>query len=105
MLAVILDWAVAYALTVVLEMPCVVACAPRGMRRRAALDSLLVNTFTHPLAWLAVTSGALSWTATEAAVAVAEALAYRWITRMPWPRAGAASLLANGVSAGSAFLF
>jgi hypothetical protein len=100
-----LDWAFAFALTVVLEMPCVVACAPGGMRRRAALDSLLVNACTHPLAWLAVTGSALSWTATEAAVLLVEACVYRWITRMPWPRAGAASLLANGVSAGSAFLF
>ena len=100
-----LDWAVAFLLTVVLEMPCVVACAPRGVRRRAALDSLLVNACTHPVAWLAVNSDALSWTATEAAVVVVEALVYRWITRMPWSRAGAASLLANGVSAGSAFLF
>jgi hypothetical protein len=100
-----LDWAVAFLLTVVLEMPCVIACAPRGVRGRAALDSLLANACTHPLAWLAVNSGALSWTATETAVLVAEAFVYRWITRMPWPRAGAASLLANGVSAGSAFLF
>jgi hypothetical protein len=46
-----------------------------------------------------VLSAGAPWLLVEALVAIAETLVYRASTRMAWPRAAAASLLANGVTA------
>lgn len=98
------DWLYAFALTVAIELPIVAACAPRGLRRRGAVDSVFANLVTHPLAWLAVGSGALSWTVVELLVAAVEILVYRGVTRMRWTRAALASLCANGVTAALSFV-
>ena len=85
------DWLLAFLITVAVELPIVAACAPRDLRRRAAVDSAFANLVTHPLAWLAVTRQLLSWTAAETLVTLVEALVYRGITRLAWPRAAAAA--------------
>lgn len=100
-----IGWAAAWLVTMTLELPLVAACAPHGMRPRAAIDSLLVNTFTHPLAWLAVAHLPGSWIPVEVAVAATEALAYRLVSGMPWRRAACAAALANGVTAALSLLW
>lgn len=97
-------WVVAFLITVACELPLVALCAPRGLRRRAAGDSVLVNMLTHPMAWLAVAALGQSWLWVEAGVLVVEAIAYALVTRMPWPRAIAAAALANVVTASFSFL-
>jgi len=99
------DWLIAFLVTVAIELPIVGACAPRGLRRRAWLDCCLANVATHPLAWLLVMSRTLSWTATECAVVLAEALIYGVVTALPWRRAALAALFANGVTAALSFAF
>ncbi|MFN3243865.1 MAG: hypothetical protein ACE37K_20330 [Planctomycetota bacterium] len=94
-----MNWATAFALTVAIELPIVVLVAARGRRRRACGDAFAANLLTHPCAWWAVLSAGAPWLLVEALVAIAETLVYRASTRMAWPRAAAASLLANGVTA------
>ena len=98
-------WLLAFVLTLGCELPLVACCAPSGWRRRAALDSLAINACTHPLAWLAVNEAYLPWLVVEVLVLVAEALAYRHVTQLAWPRAIAAAALANVVTASMSFLF
>lgn len=98
------EWLYAFALTVAVELPIVVVCAPHVLRRRAALDSVLANLLTHPLAWLAIVGLGWSWTGTELAVAVVETCVYRGVTRMSWARAALAALCANGVTAALSFV-
>lgn len=100
-----IGWAVAWLFTMALELPLVAACAPPGMRRRCAADSLLVNTCTHPLAWLAVAHAPSAWFGIECAVTVVEALAYGLVSGMPWRRAACAATLANGVTAAMSLLW
>lgn len=100
-----IGWATAWLVTMTLELPLVAGCAPHGMRRRSAVDSLLLNTCTHPLAWLAVAHLPGSWVLVEGAVMVAEALAYGLVSGMPWRRAACAAVLANGLTAGLSLLW
>ncbi len=86
----------AFGLTVLFEVPIVVAAGGRG--RRLAIDALLANLMTHPVAWLAVVGGHLSFVPTEALVVAAEAVAYRAVSGFTTPRAIALSSLANGVT-------
>jgi hypothetical protein len=97
-------WAIAFMITVACELPLVAICAPQGLRRRSAGDSVLVNMLTHPLAWLSVTSLGQSWLVVECTVLIVEAIVYATVTRMPWPRAVAAATLANVVTASLSFL-
>ena len=100
-----MTWAIAFLLTCAVELPIVVAIAPRTLRRRASLDSLAANLLTHPLAFYLYTAELLSWGTIEVGVAVTETLVYGLVTRMPWPRAVLAALLSNGVTAAMSFLF
>lgn len=100
-----IGWAAAWLVTITLEVPLVAACAPRGMRRCSALDALLANSFTHPLAWIAVAHHPGAWLPVEGALMVAEALAYGFVTRMPWRRAACAAALANGTTAALSLLW
>jgi len=93
------SWFEAFLLTVAVELPLVTLVAPRGRRRRAAADGLGANLLTHPCAWWAVLSAGAPWLLVEAAVALVEALVYRGVTGLSWPRAAATSLAANGVTA------
>jgi hypothetical protein len=99
-----MNWATAFALTCAVELPFVTAIAPKGLRRRAGLDSLAANLLTHPLAWYLYAATPTPWLAIEIAVAVVEAWIYAGITCMPWRRAISASLLANSVTAAMSFL-
>lgn len=94
-----LDWLVAFLLTVSFELPIVLLLAPRGRRARAAGDACAANLLTHPCAWWAVLSAGAPWGLVEAAVLVVEAMVYRTVTGLRWPRAVATALLANGVTA------
>lgn len=94
-----MNWPTAFALTVAIELPIVLLVTARGRRKRATGDALAANLLTHPCAWWAVLSAGASWWLVETLVVVAETVVYRTCTRMAWPRAATASLLANGVTA------
>jgi len=97
-------WHEAFALTVAVELPCVALTAGDGRRRRAAGDSVLVNLLTHPLAWLAVGSGTLSFAVTEVLVTATEAAVYRGITGLSSWRAILTSCVANGATIALSFV-
>jgi len=99
-----MNWPTAFLLTAAIEMPIVMAAAPRGLRRRAALDSLAANLLTHPLAWYLFALELVPWTAIELGVTAVELLVYRLVTRLPWRRAALAALLANTVTAALSFV-
>lgn len=88
------------ALTLCVEVPLLLwllADDPAG-RRRMLADGPLLNLVSHPLAYLAVTSGMLTFAWTEAAVVVFEALGFRLVTRLAWGRALRLSAAANGAT-------
>ncbi|MFO1050938.1 MAG: hypothetical protein U1F36_01830 [Planctomycetota bacterium] len=95
-------WAFCFAITLLVEVPIVVACGPRARRGGVALDAVLANTLTHPLAWLAIQHG-MNWWWVEGIVPVVEAVVYRKVTRLTWGRAVWASLLANTTTAALSF--
>lgn len=99
-----IEWHEAFALTVAVELPCVALTAGRAKRRRAAGDSVLVNLLTHPLAWLAVGTGTLSFVVTEVLVTAAEAALYRGVTGLSTWRAIVTSCVANGATIALSFL-
>lgn len=99
-----MTWLYAFLLTAAIELPIVALLAGRGKRRRGATDSIGANLVTHPIAWFLVRSMEAPWLAVEIGVFVAECLIYRQVTRMPWLRAVAAALLANGVTAALSFV-
>jgi hypothetical protein len=96
-----MTWLEAFLLTVVIELPLVTGLAPR---RRVPLDVFAINLCTHPLAWLAVVHLGVSWWLVESAVLLAELALYRAVTRLTWPRAALVTSVANGVTAGVAWL-
>jgi hypothetical protein len=99
-----MDWPTAFLCTVAIELPLVALVAPAGRRRRAAVDSIAANLLTHPLAWFLFGSALLPWTVVEIGVAGAETVVYRAVTGLRWPRAIAAAMLANTVTATLSFV-
>lgn len=99
-----MTWLLAFALTCAVEFPIVAALAPTP-RIRVAIDSLAANLCTHPMAYWLVTHGWLGFWPTEAAVCVVEAAIYLGASRLPWQRAAAISLAANGVTMAMSFLW
>lgn len=99
-----MDWPTAFLCTVAVELPLVALVAPRGQRRRAAVDSIAANLLTHPLAWFTFGSGLLPWAVVEAGVAGVEFAVYRFVTQLRWPVAAAAALIANAVTAALSFV-
>lgn len=91
-------WCNAFLLTLGVEVPLVVALAPRGRRRYFAGIAVGVQLLTHPLAWLAFTDGIMGWWTVEAAVVIVEAIVYAIASASPL-RAFTMSLLANASSA------
>jgi hypothetical protein len=91
-------WLVAFLLTLAIEVPLAVLLAPRGLRRRVALDATLLNTFTHPLLTVALRWGVTTFWPGEALVWAVEALGYRVVTRLPVGRAVLISTVANGAT-------
>ena len=84
-----MTWLYAFLLTAAIELPIV---------------ALLAGRVTHPIAWFLVRSMEAPWLVVEIGVFVAECLIYRQATRMPWLRAVAAALLANGITAALSFV-
>lgn len=97
-------WAKAFALTLVVEVPLVAACAPRGARPRAVLLAAATQALTHPLAWLVFQQQLLGFWGVEITVVVVEACVYALATRRV-VFACMASLLANAASAGLGVLW
>ncbi len=91
-------WFMGFLLTLALEVPLVAAFAPRGQRRLTACIAAAAQLLTHPLAWLAVTTGSLGWWTIEVLVVIVEGVVYAIATGLPL-RAFGVSLLANAVSA------
>jgi len=100
-----MNWLFAFLLTVAIELPIVVAWAPRDRRRRIAVDAFAANLLTHSAAWYLVRSLAAPWLLVEIGVAAVEALVYRRVGGLEWSRAAAASCCANGVTAALSFVF
>ena len=59
---------------------------------------LCMNLLTHPLATLAYFALSLPFLPVEILVVVAEAVAYRYVGRIPWHWSIALAVLANGAS-------
>ncbi len=95
---ILTHWPAACALTVALELPLASALAPVGQRRRVALDGLLLNLFTHPLAWGAVVGLGWPLLPVEVGVTAAEAVGYRAVSGLGWGRASLVSVLCNGLT-------
>ena len=72
--------------------------------RRTALDGVLANLFTHPLAWWLVVHAGDSFAVVEAGVALCEALVFWCLTGHSVWRAALLSLVANGATVGLSFL-
>lgn len=86
------------AATILLEVPLAVALAPAGARRRVALDDLLLNVLTHPLATLAYAFARLPLLPVEVGVWAVEAAGLRLVTRLSPGRAALVSLACNGLT-------
>ncbi len=100
-----MNWALAFALTCVIELPIVIAWARGRRRHRVAIDAFAANLFTHPAAWYLVRSLGTPWLAVEIGVTAVESLVYRRVSGFDWWRAIAASGCANGVTAALSFVF
>jgi len=99
-----MEWYIAFALTLAIELPVVGLLCPRGARRRGVKDAAAANLLTHPCAWWAILSAGMSWWLVEGLVWLAEACVYRAATRLSWTRAATTSLVANGVTAALGWL-
>lgn len=99
-----MSWLDAFLITCAVELPIVAAIAPRGARRRAAIDAFGANLLTHPAAWYLVRALAAPWVAVELGVTAVELLVYRAVTRMSWRRAALAACCANAVTAAMSFV-
>jgi hypothetical protein len=97
-------WGLAFALTLLVEVPLAALLAATRPRRRAAVDAALLNLVTHPLAYAAVRRGLAPFAAVELLVAGAESVGYRIVTRLSWPRALAVSLVCNLASGALSWL-
>jgi hypothetical protein len=92
------------ALTLAIEAPLAATLAGREFRREALSACLALNLLTHPvatgLAWLV---GA-DWLVLELGVGAVEAVGYRTLTRLGWPRAMLLSVTTNVASATTGLL-
>ena len=100
-------WALAFAITLVCELPVYVLALrrPLGGVGRALAVGVAVNVATHPLAWTLAVGRLLPWFAIEALVTVAEAAllfaAARALgRRLPVHESFLIALAANALSAG-----
>lgn len=106
-----ITWPAAFAMTLALELPLMVAGAPRALRKRTLVDGTLANMLTHPLAWWVHVEGwipellglppdgMLAWLILEALVVLVEGTVFAAVTRMPKARAFGVALFANAFSA------
>ena len=99
-----MTWICAFALTLVVELPCATALAPGGVRWRVMGDAFLFNLLSHPLAWHAFANGRASWWTVELAVLLVEAALYVLVTRLSLRRAAVVACVANGATAGLSWL-
>jgi hypothetical protein len=94
--------------TILLELAVAPLVGPMGLRKRVALDSVLFNLITHPLATLiAITPLGLtpSILLVEILVFLAEAAGYHRLTGLTVRRSVVVSLTANFVSGVASFFF
>lgn len=97
-------YATALGLTLAVELPLAVAVAPRDERWHVGRVALLLNLFTHPLAFLAYRERLASFEAVELAVLAAETVGYRVACFAGWRRALGVALLTNGTTAALSIL-
>lgn len=93
-------YALALALTQVIELPVAAALAPRGARGRVLATLFFANLLTHPIAWCLVagTDHPDRFWPVEAAVVLAELVLLSLVARIGLARAARVSLVANGVT-------
>jgi hypothetical protein len=92
-------YALALALTVLLETALAALLAPRAARRRTAFTAVVLNLFTHPLATLALLHASSPLLGLEVLVAAIEALGYHGAARLSLARALLIALPANAATA------
>lgn len=93
----------ALALTLAVELPMFVALAGLPSRRQAALDALLANLLTHPMAVFCSWELGCSFGLIELGVWATEACIYARLSGLSWLRAGLISALVNGITAALSF--
>lgn len=99
-------WPVAFALTLVIEVPIFTMLGPAATsRKRAALAGAAGTCLTHPLLWFVwfplIHHHTLATISGEILVVGAECVIFHLLTgRCSWTRAAAASALANAASFG-----
>ena len=99
------EWALAFGLTQVVEVPVVVAmtrAVPSAAWRRAAI-AFVATLATHPIVWFVMPELGLGepmrYAASEAWAFGAETAIYAaTLPGLSWPRAAAVSAVANGAS-------
>lgn len=91
------------ALTALFELPAAASLSESADRGRVVLCALLLNMFTHPVAWIACVDLQLPFAAVEGAVIAVEAVGYCLVGALSWRRAAAVALLANGATIGLSF--
>jgi len=95
-------WAAAFAITLVLELPCAAWLLRARSRWRGALAAVVGTAITHPLLWFAwsrVFESYWLYIATgEGLVVLLETVAYRLIAGVGWRMALGVSAVVNAVS-------
>lgn len=92
-----LTYAAALGGTILIETALARLLAPRAWKR-LRVDVPLLNLLSHPLLTLVVWHGVLPVTGAELGVIALEAVGYRVLTRLTWPRAAGLSIVLNGVT-------
>lgn len=93
-----LDYLAALGLTIVLEGLVVCCLTTTAERSRLVGASVLINLFTHPLAFLCHTGALDTFVPLEATVMVTEAVLYRQIMGLPWSKSALLSGAANAAT-------
>lgn len=91
-------------LTIAIELPVAMVFLPAKLRSRAVPVVICMNMVTHPLAWQAVSHGALWWIV-EAVVTITEMLIFSWLFSSIRYRAALAAFGANIATATIGLLF
>ena len=104
------DWIIAFALTIIIEMPVFTLLGRKyASAVKAAAAGVLCSCITHPLLWFAwrpLFDSYIIWAISgEAAVIAIEAIVFYTVVRpTPFTKALAISLLANATSYGTGLL-
>ncbi len=98
-----IPYLVALSITLAVEVPIVLWLSSRGVGRSIVADAFLLNLLTHPLGYLAVTWGLVSFGAAECAIVGVEAAGYALVSGLSGWRSVGVALGANAVTIALSF--